>query len=169
MLLILGHGATAQVAPAAFDTTDFHQLAPLTTATRTHYQVPYRGTGIYIEQMPTFEGGIEGLLCFLHQNNQLSQPGNEYPSGKVFVGFIVDTAGHVQGAQILKGLHPALDAEALRLVNLLSGRFTPGRQNKRPVAVPFTLPIQFPATMPTGRKQLKRFKRCASSFTANTR
>lgn len=169
VLLILSRTAAAQTTPAAFDTIDFHQLAPLSTTILTHYQIPYRGTGVYIEQMPIFEGGIEGLFCFLHQNNQLSRPGGEYPSGKVFVKFIVDTAGHVQGAQILKSLHPVLDAEALRLANLLSGRFTPGRQNKRPVAVPFTLPIQFPATIPTGRKQLKRFKRCASSFKANTR
>ncbi|MBC6697428.1 energy transducer TonB [Hymenobacter puniceus] len=116
--------------------------------------------------MPVLQGGADALRCFLYQNTQLSPLKNDYPSGKVFVGFIIDTTGQVRKARILQGLHPALDAEALRLANLLSGRFTPGQHNQQRVAVPFTLPIPFPTVAPAGRKQRKR---CASSFTANTR
>lgn len=157
-LWLLGHHASAQAI------SEIHVVPDTAQRTEVIYR-PMRWGG-HVEQMPVFEGGYDNLFCFLYQNNRFSHATNAYPAGKVFVKFVIDTTGQVQGAQILKSLHPALDAEALRLVNLLSGRFTPGRQNKRPVAVPFTLPIQFPATIPTGRKQLKR---CASSFTANTR
>ncbi|WP_350356617.1 energy transducer TonB [Hymenobacter canadensis] len=116
--------------------------------------------------MPVLQGGIVALRCLLYQNNQLGQPESGYPTGIVFVGFIIDTTGLVRDARILRGLHPALNTEALRLANLLNGRFMPARNNNRPVAVSFTLPVHFPALAPAGRKQQKR---CASSFTANTR
>ncbi|MBD2714003.1 energy transducer TonB [Microvirga sp. STR05] len=165
LLIFLGQTAAAQVAPATVDTTGFYKPAHPTTAATPHSEVPFR-VGWHIEQMPAFEGGLEGLFCFLYQNNQLSRSMNGYPSEKVFVGFVVDTIGLVRNTRALKGLHPTLDAEALRLVNLLSGRFTPGRSNKRPVAVTYTIPISFPAIAPTSKKLRKR---CDSSFTANTR
>ncbi|GAB3231669.1 hypothetical protein GCM10027346_18310 [Hymenobacter seoulensis] len=45
--------------------------------------------------------------------------------GKVFVSFMVGTDGNVYHTKILKLLHPDFDAEALRAVQLLSGRFSP--------------------------------------------
>ncbi|WP_366671506.1 energy transducer TonB [Hymenobacter taeanensis] len=59
------------------------------------------------------------------------------------MGFIIDKEGHLRNAEVIKGLHPALDAEALRLVQLLDGQFTLGQQNHQPVDVRYTLPITF--------------------------
>jgi outer membrane biosynthesis protein TonB len=54
----------------------------------------------------------------------------------------VGTDGLVHGAEVLKGIHPLLNAEALRVVQALTG-FTPGRQNGRPVPVSLTVPVTF--------------------------
>ncbi|WBO83881.1 energy transducer TonB [Hymenobacter yonginensis] len=165
MALLLHHVGTAQTVPATVNTTRTYipevMVAPTYQPTQS---LP--GRSVHIDQMPVFQGGTEALHCFLYQNNRLSQPKSGYPTGIVFVGLVVDTAGRVRDVRILRGLHPALDAEALRLTNLLSGRFTPGQNNKRLVAVPLTLPVRFPAIAPVGRKQQKR---CASSFTTSTR
>lgn len=166
IVLLLHHIGAAQSVPATVDTTLFYLLR---TPPAPSSQPTPQSRGLdthHIDQMPVLQGGIVALRCLLYQNNQLSQSQSGYPTGIVFVGFIIDTTGRVQDARILQGLHPALDAEALRLANLLNGHFTPARNNNRPLAVSFTLPVHFPALAPAGRKQRKR---CASSFTANTR
>ena len=45
----------------------------------------------HVEQMPMFEGGVEGVLCFLYRNNQFASLTSAYPAGRVFVAFVVDT------------------------------------------------------------------------------
>lgn len=63
--------------------------------------------------------------------------------GKVFIGFVIDKTGQVRNAKVLKGIHPLLDAEALRVVQLLDGQFEPGKQNNKPVDVSYTIPVTF--------------------------
>lgn len=149
LLLLSGLRGAAQVAPATVEALD------TISSTTPRRRILSPGFIHYAERMPVFEGGAEGLYCFLYRNNRFATLLASYPSGRVFIAFVVDTVGQVQNVRLLKSLHPELDAEALRLVRLLSGHFTPGYQNKRPVAVPFTLPIQFPAVVPD-KKQLKR-------------
>jgi TonB family protein len=63
--------------------------------------------------------------------------------GKVYVQFIVNEEGKVRDARVTKGLHPLFDAEALRVVNLLSGHFESAKRNGIPISCPCTLPITF--------------------------
>ena len=126
-LLLISLPAAAQVAPAAVETVD-------TTGLTTPQRKVFSPGRIYPEQMPAFENGVEGLFCFLYRNNRFATPPASYPTGKIFIAFTVDTAGQVQDVRLLKGLHPELDTEALRLVRLMSGHFTPGYNNKKPVA-----------------------------------
>lgn len=44
---------------------------------------------------------------------------------------------------MLKGVHPALDAEALRVARLLNGHYRPGKQNGRAIDVSYTIPVTF--------------------------
>jgi TonB family protein len=97
----------------------------------------------YVEQMPEFPGGQPALFRTLGQTivypAEALQQGLE---GKVFVSFVVAESGQVQDVKVSKGVHPLLDAEALRAVQALPA-FVPGKQNGRPVAVAYTLPIAF--------------------------
>ncbi len=62
--------------------------------------------------------------------------------GRVTLQFVIDENGKLVDPVILKGVHPALDAEALRVV-LSSPRWTPGMQRNRAVKVRYTFPINF--------------------------
>jgi TonB family protein len=118
---------------------------------------PLLAQGIYVEQMPEYQGGPgrgasqEKLLAFL-RSTQRWPDSLRHIEGKVFVSFVVDTTGGIQQSEVLKGLHPQLDAEALRLVSLL--HFEPGRQNGKPVAIRYTLPVAFQKAPPKRHRRL---------------
>ena len=57
------------------------------------------------------------------------------------IGALGDADGRVRNVKMAKGLSPALDAEALRVVQLLDGKYLPGKQNGQRVAVSFTIPL----------------------------
>jgi len=63
----------------------------------------------------------------------------------VIVNFVVNSQGKVKSARIFKGIHPALDAEALRVIELLAQQpdWKPGKQKGEAVDVSFTIPILF--------------------------
>ncbi|RYY17492.1 MAG: energy transducer TonB, partial [Cytophagaceae bacterium] len=62
--------------------------------------------------------------------------------GRVFVRFTVAANGLMYNMRVVKGLHPLLDAEAVRAVQMLS-RLQPGREHGNPVAVTLTVPVCF--------------------------
>lgn len=101
--------------------------------------------GIYefVADMPYFEGGEEGLLRYISKRIKYPrQAVNEQVEGIVVVSFVVDRTGNVTDATILKGLGFGTDEEALRVINTMPA-WTPGKQNGKPVAVRYTLPIRF--------------------------
>lgn len=97
-----------------------------------------------VEEMPSFQGaGIEGFRIWIANN--LIYPEKAYRdsvSGRVYVQFIVNSLGEVTNAIVVKGVHPDLDAEALRVVES-SPVWIPGKQRGKNVAVRFTFPINF--------------------------
>jgi TonB family protein len=96
------------------------------------------------EVMPTLQGrDYQGMVAYIQQQVHWPEDsGRVDAEGRVFVRFTVGTDGLVHGAEVLKGIHPLLNAEALRVVQALTG-FTPGRQNGRPVPVSLTVPVTF--------------------------
>jgi TonB family protein len=95
------------------------------------------------EKMPQYPGGDMELLKFVAMNTQYPEAAKtEKAQGKVIVKFVVDTEGKVKDAMIIQGVHPALDAEALRVVGKLE-RFIPGTDGGNPVNVYYYLPITF--------------------------
>jgi TonB family protein len=98
----------------------------------------------FVEQMPMFEGGQEALMKFLVNNIRYPEAAVEQElQGKVFVEFVVYPNGELGKFIILRGVHSLLDKEALRVVKLTSGKWTPGRQNGKAVPVKFRLPVAF--------------------------
>lgn len=94
-------------------------------------------------QMPEFPGGLNELMKFIQNNLEYpSSASREGIQGKVYVRFIVDKNGRVKAPVILKSVHPLLDEEAKRIVNLMP-LWKPGRKNGRAINVYYTLPIQF--------------------------
>jgi len=98
---------------------------------------------IIVEQMPMYPGGESELLNFI--GNNIIYPEEAVAGkteGRVIVRFIVNTDGNAEGLSVLKGAHPLLDAEALRVVGKLSG-FSPGMQDGRAVNVWYMVPVNF--------------------------
>ncbi|WP_176133046.1 energy transducer TonB [Hymenobacter sp. CRA2] len=103
-----------------------------------------------LEPTPQFPGGIEALRQFLHTNIHYPATTAE---GKVFITFTIDGTGQVHKAKVLKGAHPLLNEEALRVVRLMP-RWRVDFQGRQPYSVDYTLPISFilteEATSPAG-------------------
>lgn len=98
---------------------------------------------VLVEEMPEFPGKDIARISFLSRNiiypQQATEKGIE---GTVYISFIVDSAGNIFNAKILRGIGGGCDEEALRVLNLMP-RWIPGRQNGKNVAVLFTMPIIF--------------------------
>ena len=63
-------------------------------------------------------------------------------SEKIFVQFVIDKAGRITNAQVLRGEDKHLKEEALRLVNSIP-KLTAAKQRGKPVPCQFTVPINF--------------------------
>lgn len=96
-----------------------------------------------VEEMPEFPGGLSALLRYVSENLKYPEEALENNiQGKVVLKFAVGVDGSPDRLEVLKGVDPLLDNEALRIVNTLP-RFRPGKQNGVPVPVWFTLPVVF--------------------------
>jgi TonB family protein len=98
---------------------------------------------VVVEEMPKFPGGEEALLAYLYKNtNYPAYAKTMNISGQVILRFIVTESGSVEQISVLKGVHPSLDEEAVRVASTLSG-FEPGRQKGKAVPVWYMVPITF--------------------------
>ena len=96
-----------------------------------------------VEQMPMFPGGEIELIKYLSQNIQYPpEAAKNNVQGRVILQFVVDKTGQVGEVKILRSVSEELDAEAVRVVKTLP-KFEPGRQDGKPVAVWYTLPVSF--------------------------
>jgi len=101
---------------------------------------------IYVEEMPSFPGGDEALLKFISRTIKYPEDAVENNmEGKVLLRFVVSSDGSVKRVEIIKGVHPVLDQEAIRVVSLLP-KWKPGKQNGKAVPVWFSVPVTFRLT-----------------------
>lgn len=96
-----------------------------------------------VESMPAFSGGQDSLMSFLKRN--LSYPviaKQNGIQGTVFVSFVVEKDGGISDVKVLRGVSAELDAEAIRVINLMP-KWIAGKQNGNFEKVQMTLPIKF--------------------------
>ncbi len=97
--------------------------------------------GELVEQMPSYPGGAYALMKFLADN--IKYPSTcENIQGKVVCTFYVEEDGSVSDINVVKSVHPHLDAEAVRVLSLMS-KWTPGKRNGEFTKVKYTLPVTF--------------------------
>jgi protein TonB len=98
-----------------------------------------------VEEMPTFNGGDPEVEFrkFIAQNLQYPESAaRDSISGRVIVQFAVNKEGKVVDPLVVRSVNPALDKEAIRVVQS-SPKWTPGIQKGKEVEVLFTFPINF--------------------------
>ena len=99
-----------------------------------------------VEEMPVYPGGMPAMMDFFNKNMKYPKEAfDAKQEGRVIAQFVVEKDGCITDAHIVKSVSPALDAEALRIVNAMPN-WTPGRQNGKPVRVKYTVPISFKLT-----------------------
>lgn len=97
-----------------------------------------------LTEKPEFPGGgMPKLMEFIQNNLQYDKArgGNDIKK-RVIVQVIIDTDGTVTRPVILRGVSPALDKEALRVVKMMP-KWKPGSQHGVPLKVKFTFPVTF--------------------------
>ncbi len=98
---------------------------------------------VIVKEMPEFPGGLPALLKYVGDNLKYPEDAQKNNiQGKVILKFVVNRDGSVNRIEILRGVDPLLDTEAVRVVSILP-KFKPGKQNGIPVPVWFMLPIVF--------------------------
>ena len=93
--------------------------------------------------MPEYPGGQAALRKFLM--SELKYPAEARAAnevGEVLVGFSVGMDGSISGVRVLKPVSPALNAEAVRVVQMMK-YWRPGTRNGKPVRAEMTIPINF--------------------------
>jgi len=95
------------------------------------------------QTQPEYRGGFEAMAKFLY--NTLTYPVEAKRmgiDGSVFVAFMVDEIGQLSEVEVIKGVHKALDAEAVRVVKRMP-KWTPGNIRGKTAKMKFVLPIKF--------------------------
>lgn len=98
-----------------------------------------------VEDMPTFDGKDPSSAFGRYILENISYPeiaAENGISGRVFVEFVVEADGSISNVQLVRGVDPALDKEAIRVIKS-SPKWEPGKQRGKPVRISFTFPINF--------------------------
>ncbi len=96
-----------------------------------------------VEQMPSFPGGMEAMMSYVSRSIKYPTVAEENGiQGLVTVSFVVEKDGSISGAKVIRSVDPSLDKEALRIIRSMP-RWTPGKQDGKPVRVKYTVPVSF--------------------------
>lgn len=96
-----------------------------------------------VEDQPEFPGGTAALLEYLRKNIKYPAICRENNiQGRVIVQFVVNKDGRIVEPEVVKGVHPSLDKEALRVVSGMPS-WKPGKQRGKEVRVKYSVPINF--------------------------
>lgn len=96
-----------------------------------------------VQSPPMFVGGEQAMYKWLSEHiNYPAAAAEEGIDGRVVVEFVVSKTGKIENARVVRGRHPALDKEALRVVNSMPA-WQPGNNNGQAVKVTYNLPVTF--------------------------
>ena len=97
-------------------------------------------TGV-VEYQPQFPGGIKACEQFIKENLRYPDTGSDV-QGRVIVSFMVERDGSLSNIKVVRGLDPAFDEEALRVVKMMP-KWSPGATDGKISVMRYTIPIIF--------------------------
>lgn len=98
---------------------------------------------VVVEEQPEFPGGNAAMMKFLSDNIKYPVIAQENGiQGRVITNFVVERDGSITDVQVVRGVDPSLDKEAVRVIQSMP-KWKPGKQRGSPVRVRFTLPVVF--------------------------
>jgi TonB family protein len=97
--------------------------------------------GDKIDESPMYPNGVKGILKFVSDNfkypEEARQKGLE---GKVYVSFLINPEGSLEGVEVVKSSHEIFDPEAIRTVKAMD-RWIPAKLKGEFVEFRYTIPI----------------------------
>lgn len=96
-----------------------------------------------VDQWPMYPGGKEGVDE--HIKNELNYPEEALKDsivGRVLVRYVVQTDGSVGEVEVVEGVHPLLDAEAIRVIEAMD-RWKPAIQRGKPTKAAYLQAFNF--------------------------
>ncbi|MDD3561652.1 energy transducer TonB [Petrimonas mucosa] len=98
---------------------------------------------VVVEEQPEFPGGNAAMMKFLSDNIKYPVIAQENGiQGRVITNFVVERDGSITDVQVVRGVDPSLDKEAVRVIQSMP-KWKPGKQRGSAVRVRFTLPVVF--------------------------
>ena len=110
--------------------------------------------GVYniVDQMPQYPGGESEMQKFISENLKYPETAQkEGIQGRVIVRFVVEKTGAISNIEVIRGIGPDCDKEAIRTIKAMPN-WIPGKTTGRIVPVYFTLPIVFKLTGDNSKK-----------------
>lgn len=96
-----------------------------------------------VDKMPFYPHGERELAGFIaHQLRYPKEARQQGIEGRILCSFIVGSDGSISNIEVVQGLNPQLDNEAVRVLSLMP-RWTPGEKDGQKVNVKCLLPIDF--------------------------
>ncbi|MEA4995178.1 MAG: TonB family protein [Petrimonas sp.] len=98
---------------------------------------------VVVEEQPEFPGGNTAMMKFLSDNIKYPVIAQENGiQGRVITNFVVERDGSITDVQVVRGVDPSLDKEAIRVIQSMP-KWKAGKQRGSAVRVRFTLPVVF--------------------------
>ena len=88
---------------------------------------------INVDKRATFPGGNNKAIAFIKENLKYPEDAANYGiQGRVIVKFVVEEDGSISDIEVVRGVYPSLDAEAVRVVKLMP-KWQPAERGGKPV------------------------------------
>lgn len=101
-----------------------------------HQVNPFEGQQMkfsLVDSWPQYRGGAVGVAKFVASNTKYPEAAlKDSIQGTVVVSYLIQVDGSIGDVKVVKSVHPALDAEAVRVIRLMD-RWKPAIQNGEPV------------------------------------
>ena len=98
---------------------------------------------VVVEEQPEYPGGNVAMMKFLGDNIRYPVIAQENGiQGRVICNFVVERDGSITDVQVVRGVDPSLDREAVRVIQQMP-RWKPGKHRGSAGRVRFTLPVVF--------------------------
>ena len=98
---------------------------------------------VVVSNMPEFPGGMgKALTEYLNTREYPADALKDSIEGCVIVEFIIEKDGSITNANVIKGVCPSIDAEAVRIISDMP-KWKPGSDMRRPRRVRYRLAVDF--------------------------
>lgn len=91
-----------------------------------------------------FSEGEDAFFKYLSSATTYPQwPKEECIGGVVYISFLVTTDGQLDSIHVKRSVGFSLDEEALRVIKLINGKWTPAKVDGKPITSNVLIPIKF--------------------------